>query len=109
MEELINHDDGSRFLGECALVETDTPVGKTNSLYFEPLYDENSSSHLALGASYNDCILDGLSKSKDELRASGLNISDTHCDFMIGSHDLIIEADTNKGKKLIFTKGKFNI
>ena len=109
LKDLTMEDDGSRFLGECALVESDTPVGKTNSLYYEPLYDENSSSHLALGNSYSDSIVNGLMMDEDELRANGLNLSNTHVDFMIGSPDLNIMADTNKGKKLIFTKGKFNI
>ena len=108
LKGLINEDEGSRFLGECAIVESDTPVGKTQTLYFEPLYDENSSCHLALGNSYGDCIEGGLKMSKKQLRACGLNISNNHIDFMVGSPDLIIEADTNKGKKLIFANGKFN-
>ena len=109
LEDLINEDEGARFLGECALVECDTPVGQTNSLYYEPLYDENSSSHLALGTCYSGCITNGLRMDNEELRANGLNSSNIHIDFMIGSPDLTIEADTNKGRRLIFSNGRFNI
>lgn len=107
LKELINTDDNSKFLGECAIVESTTPVGQTNTLYYNPSYDENYSTHLALGTAYPDSIKNGLEMSKEELIANGLNVSKTHVDFMIGTKDLEITADTKKGKMLIFSDGRF--
>ena len=109
LKTLIMNNTNSKYLGEVALVENDTPVGKTNSLYLEPLYDENSSCHLALGNTFPDTIENGLSMSLNELKNNGLNVSNIHIDFMIGTPDLTIEANTNKGKELIFTNGKFKV
>lgn len=109
IKSMIETDEGASFLGECAIVENDTPVNKTNTFYYESLYDENASCHLALGNSYFDSLKDGLSMSQEELKQNGINISNIHVDFMIGTDDLMIEADTKKGKKLIYSKGKYRI
>lgn len=106
LNQLIETDEGSKYLGECALVENDTPVCQTKTLYYELLYDENASPHLALGNSYQDSIEGGLQMDDEEIKKYGLNISDVHVDFMVGTNDLKIEADTIKGKKLIYSNGK---
>lgn len=107
IQEIITTDDTSKFLGECAIVESTTPVGQTNTLYYNPSYDENYSTHLALGTAYPDSIKNGLEMTEEELIANGLNVSKTHVDFMIGTKDLEITADTKKGKMLIFSDGRF--
>lgn len=109
LEEITNQDENSMYLGECAIVENDTPVNQTNTIYYNLLYDENASSHLALGTAYPDSLKDGLQMTDEELLNSGLNISNTHVDFMIGTPDLTIEATTKKGKQLIFKNGKFTL
>lgn len=106
---ILKRDEGSRYLGECAIVENDTPVNLTNTLYYELLYDENASCHLALGESFPDALKGGLEMSSEELIKNGLNSSNTHVDFMIGTPDLKIEADTKDGKRLIYTNGKFTL
>lgn len=107
LKEIINTDDNSKFLGECAIVESTTPVGQTNTFYYNTLYDENYSTHLALGTAYPDSIKNGLEMSREELIANGLNVSKAHVDFMISTKDLEITADTKKGKILIFSNGRF--
>lgn len=109
LNKIFERDEQASYLGECAIVEYDTPVNLTNTLYYELLYDENSSPHLALGASYPDTLVGGLEMSEKELLAHGLNVASQHVDFMIGTPDLKIEAETNKGRKLIFSKGKFTL
>ena len=76
LKDMISSDVGAKFLGECAIVENDTPVNLTKTIYYESLYDENASCHLALGNAYPDTIEDGLFMSEDDLTRNGLNISD---------------------------------
>lgn len=109
LESIIDRDGGSCELGECALVENDTPVGKTQTTYLETLYDENSSCHLALGDSLPNSYENGLEMDDEEKISKGHNVSQNHVDFMVGTDDLEIVADTKKGKKLIFAKGKYQL
>ena len=111
LKKVLNTDEGSCYLGEAALVPFDSPVNKTNVIYYNTLFDENAVCHLALGrslvASYNQEVRNLTNK---ELIKSGLNISSIHDDFMIGSKDLNIEATTINGKKImIFKKGNWAI
>ena len=92
------------YLGEVALVDKNSPIAKSNTLFYETLYDENASCHLALGDSFPECIKNN--KSQKEI---GLNESKTHVDFMIGTPDLEITADTKNGKATIMKDGKFVI
>lgn len=106
LNELIKMDEGASRLGEVALVPFDSPVNKTGLLFFNTLYDENACCHLALGAGFEDCIRDFEKKSEEELKKVGLNDSMIHIDFMIGSSDLEITAETMDGKNVpIFRNG----
>lgn len=108
LKEIINFDEGGAYLGECALVPYHSPISMQGILYYNTLFDENASCHLALGASFSECILDGESMSKEELAAKGLNQSVTHVDFMIGSEDLNIVGTDINGKEIqIFKDGDF--
>lgn len=109
LEDLINKDEGSCYLGEIALVSKDSPIYKSGILFNTTLFDENSRCHLALGGAYTKSIVNFDTLSENELDVLGYNSSQVHTDFMIGTDDLSIEADTVKGKKLIFKNGDFNI
>ena len=106
---LINEDPNSCYLGEVALVEHNSPISNTNLVYNMTLFDENASCHLALGCGFKLVLPNGQNMSDEELRENGINISLDHTDFMIGTSDLEIEAETNVGRKLIFKNGNFNI
>ena len=109
LKSIIDSDDHSCYLGECALVENNSPIAKENIIYGTTLIDENASCHLALGAGFAECIKDGLNMKDDELLRRGINISKNHVDFMIGTKDLTIEAITKDNKKVpIFTNGNFD-
>ena len=109
LKGIIESDENSCYLGECALVEIDSPIAKENITYKTTLIDENASCHLALGAGFAECIENGLNLSKKELKEKGINISKNHVDFMIGTDDLKIEGITkSKEKILIFENGKFS-
>lgn len=108
LEELLNTDEGSRHLGEVALVPYNSPISNSNIVFFNTLYDENASCHLALGASYPCCIKDGEKLSNEESKSAGANISLTHVDFMIGSKDTNIVGIKANGEKVqIFKNGNW--
>lgn len=106
LTKLISTDEGASMLGEVALVPYDSPINQTNLLFYNTLYDENACCHLALGRAFTECIKDYQKKSVEEIKAVDLNTSMIHEDFMIGSPDLSIVAETFDGKKVqIFKDG----
>ncbi len=107
--QVIETDDGSRYLGEVALVPVDSPIAQSGILYYNTLFDENASCHLAIGAAYPNTLTDGAEVASDQdLLEKGGNVSMTHVDFMVGSQDLSIDAETAAGKTVaIFRKGRW--
>ena len=105
---LIEEFDGMNFLGECALVDYDSPISKTNMIFNSTLIDENASCHLALGRGFPKCIPNGEVMSDEELLENGINRSKNHVDFMIGTSDLIIKGTDVYGNEVpIFVDGNF--
>ena len=102
---LIGMDEGSAYLGECALVPHDSPISNLGLLFYNTLFDENAACHLALGMGYADCIEDFGNRTLEECRALGVNDSGVHEDFMIGYAGLNIDAETEAGTVPIFRNG----
>ena len=109
LKGIIESDEYSCFLGECALVDKNTAIAQTNFVYGETCLDENASCHIALGDAFPECLKGAEEESVDERRNRGLNHSDNHVDFMIGTDDLNIVAETKDGEMLIFKNGGFNL
>ena len=110
LEKLVSTDDGAAMLGEVALVPFDSPVNQTNLLFYNTLYDENACCHLAIGRAFTNCIRDYEKLTEEEIKAIDLNTSMIHVDFMIGSADLSIVAETYDGKNVqIFKDGTWAI
>lgn len=108
LKGIINTDNGSKYLGEVALVDYNSPISNTKVIFNNTLYDENASCHLAIGAGFSECIKDGLNKTKEELLEMGINYSHEHVDFFIGTNDLEIKAILQNGEELvIMEKGNF--
>ncbi len=108
LEQMISMDEGAAYLGECALVPIDSPIAQSGLLFYETLFDENASCHLALGAGFADTIKGFEDKTLDECRAMGINDSMNHEDFMIGYEGLDIDAVTRDGKTVpIFRRGNW--
>lgn len=99
LERLLNMDEGARYLGEVALVPHQSPISESNILYYNTLFDENASNHLAIGSAYAFCLEGGKEMSQDDLVKHGLNTSVTHVDFMIGSAEMDINGITEDGRE----------
>ena len=110
LEKLVSTDEGAAMLGEVALVPFDSPINQTNLLFYNTLYDENACCHLAIGRAFSNCIKDYDKLTEEEVKAVDLNTSMIHVDFMIGSADLSIVAETYDGQTVqIFKDGTWAI
>lgn len=108
LEDLIASDEGSHYLGEVALVPHDSPISNSNLLFYNTLFDENASNHLAIGSAYAFCLKGGKKMSREELAQNGLNESITHVDFMIGSDKMDIDGIKEDGTtEPIFRNGNW--
>lgn len=108
LKAAISLDEGAARLGEVALVPYDSPISNQKLLYYNTLFDENASCHLAFGEAYAECVRGGEKMTKEELRAAGLNSSITHVDFMVGTADLTITGYTRDGREVpVFLNGNF--
>lgn len=92
LQELTKADEGSKYLGEVALVPHESPISASNILYYNTLFDENASNHLAIGEAYPTCYEGGSALSKEQLEEKGINTSITHEDFMVGSGEMDIDG-----------------
>lgn len=110
LEHLVDTDEGSHYLGEVALVPHHSPISESNILFYNTLFDENASNHLAIGSGYAFNVEGGKQMSKEELAAAGVNSSLTHVDFMIGSAEMNIDGIHEDGTtEPIFRNGNWAI
>ena len=108
LKDLLALDEGAKYLGEVALVPYDSPISKSNIIFFNTLFDENASCHFAFGKAYPTNIEGGPDMTEEELKQAGVNDSLTHVDFMVGSKDLNIVGETKDGTKIqIFENGNW--
>ncbi|WP_426450926.1 aminopeptidase [Paenibacillus sp. S-38] len=108
LRTLIDMDEGARYLGEVALVPHESPISQSGLLFYNTLFDENASNHLAIGSAYAFNLEGGKGLSQDELKSRGLNTSITHVDFMIGSAEMNIDGITGDGTAVpLFRKGSW--
>lgn len=108
LESIIKGDCNSCYLGEVALVDYNSPIQNSGVIFYTTLFDENASCHLALGNGFPNSLANTKDKSKEELIDMGINISDVHVDFMIGTDDLKIVGITyDEEEVVIFENGNF--
>lgn len=110
LADLLDIDEGAKYLGEVALVPHDSPISNSNIIFMNTLFDENASCHFAFGKAYPTNIVGGENMTDEELEAHGVNDSLTHVDFMIGSADMSIVGETKDGEKVnVFVNGNWSI
>lgn len=108
LEKIVSTEENADYLGEIALVPHNSPISQSGILFYNTLYDENASCHLAFGRAYADCVKGTQGKTDDELLEMGINQSLTHVDFMVGSADMEIIGTTQDGKEVaVFKNGNF--
>lgn len=108
LREMISSDEGAACLGEVALVPHQSPISDSGLLFFNTLFDENASNHLAIGDSYPTCYAGARDLERSQLAEIGLNTSIVHEDFMIGSAEMDIDGITADGSKVpVFRKGNW--
>lgn len=103
--KLIEANEGSRQLGEVALVPHESPISQSGITFFNTLFDENASNHLAIGQAYASSIVGGVNMTSEELAQAGLNRSNVHVDFMIGSEQMDIDGITTSGEVVPIFRG----
>jgi len=92
LKNLLDADEGARRLGEMALVPDASPISQSGLIFYNTLFDENASCHIALGKAYPTTVENGEDMSEEELDKNGINDSMVHVDFMIGSDKIDIDG-----------------
>jgi aminopeptidase len=93
----LDEDPGARRLGEVALVDASSRVGRLDTVFFETLLDENAACHIAWGAAIHDSFPEGLPDDEAALAARGVNESAVHQDVMIGGPEVTVTGITPAG------------
>jgi aminopeptidase len=107
LDKMLSMDEGAPYLGELALIPQDSPIANTGILFYNTLFDENASCHVALGRGFCDTIDDFQNKTLEECQALGVNDSMIHVDFMIGADDLAITGYKDGKAYPIFKNGNW--
>ena len=97
LDNLLNYDEGAKYLGEVAIVPHSSPISQSGLLFYNALIDENAACHIALGSAYKFCIENGVEMSDEEFAKCGGNLSMLHMDFMIGSQETNIDGIKEDG------------
>ena len=100
LSKVLDTDEGARRLGEVALVPHSSPISASGILFYNTLFDENASCHIALGQCYSKCFLDGAKLSQEQIKAQGGNSSLIHIDWMIGSNKVDIDGIRQDGSRV---------
>ena len=108
LRQMITMDEGAAMLGECALVPYDSPIRNSGIMFFETLFDENAACHFAMGEGFTNTVKNYDKYTRDELKAMGVNDSNIHVDFMIGTADLSVIGIKEDGSEFkIFENGNW--
>ena len=108
LKQMLESDEGAKYLGEVAFVPYNSPISNSKLIFFNTLFDENAACHLAFGRAYESCVKDADKYSEEELEKIGVNNSVIHVDFMIGTSDLEITGINKNGETIqIFSNGNW--
>lgn len=110
IQDLVFKNKGAQGLGEVALVPHQSPISQSNLIFFNTLFDENASCHIAIGQAYPTTVAGAVQWTEEERQERGVNVSNVHVDFMIGSAEMDIDGITAAGEIVpVFRKGEWAI
>lgn len=105
LQKLLDTDEGARRLGEIALVPHSSPISQSGVIFFNTLFDENASCHMAMGNCYTSNMEGYDELSEDERRTRGANESMIHVDWMIGSAEVNLDGIKSDGTVVPLMRG----
>lgn len=111
LEKFLNIDEGARYLGEVALVDSSSPIFQSGIVFNSILYDENAACHIALGRGFGSVLPDSQDiKNENDMRERKCNVSIVHTDFMIGHENINVTGTNGSNKNIeIIKNGNFTI
>jgi len=108
LQNLIETDEGSHYLGEIALVSNKSPLGQANTLFYNTLFDENTACHIGIGNASPSNIQNGIDQSDEELKKAGLNTSLLLVNVTFGTEDMKVVGIKEGGTEVMLMKdGEF--
>ncbi|WP_117161741.1 aminopeptidase [Paraliobacillus sp. X-1268] len=108
LQNLIETDEGSHYLGEIALVSNKSPLAQADTLFYNTLFDENTACHIGIGNASPSNIQNGIDQSEEELKAAGLNTSLLLVNVTFGTEDMKVVGIKEGGTEVLLMKdGKF--
>lgn len=109
LDSILNTDEGAKMLGELALVPYDSPISNQKLMYYTTLFDENARCHVAVGRGFTNCVEGYENRTQEEMRNMGVNDSQVHVDFMIGTPDLSVTGYKDGKAVPLFRDGNWVI
>ncbi|MBA2176220.1 aminopeptidase [Halobacillus locisalis] len=104
LQNLIETDEGSHYLGEIALVSSNSPLAQADTLFYNTLFDENTSCHIGIGNASPSNVKSGNEKSEEELKRAGLNTSLLLVNVTFGTEDMKVEGIKEDGSEVLLMK-----
>ncbi|CDQ20052.1 aminopeptidase [Halobacillus karajensis] len=104
LQNLIETDEGSHYLGEIALVCNKSPLAQADTLFYNTLFDENTSCHIGIGNASPSNIQNGIDQSEEELKAAGLNASLLLVNVTFGTEDMKVVGIEEGGTEVLLMK-----
>jgi aminopeptidase len=96
----MDTDEFGKYLGEVSLVDGTSRVGQTGITFFNTLFDENATCHIAWGAAIMLTAPELAGLSPEETRARGANVANVHTDFMVGGPEVAVDGITRDGTRI---------
>ncbi|MED4532296.1 aminopeptidase [Metabacillus fastidiosus] len=108
LKQMISTDEGTRYIGEVALVPHHSPISISKLIYYHTLFDENAACHIAIGHAYTTGLKEGGMMTTEEREENNINSSLIHIDVMIGQEQLQVDGEREDGEiEPIFIQGNW--